>query len=69
MGLLKMSGQNDFYMEATPRISVFVAENGNLQINVTQMDDQGEKVEFNSVELPRNCVQPVAEAMLRLAQE
>ncbi|NRR28872.1 hypothetical protein HSX11_01615 [Oxalobacteraceae bacterium] len=59
---------NDFFMEARPQISVFVAENGNLQIDVSQMNGSADRVEFNSVEIPPDCVQQVAEAMLRIVK-
>lgn len=63
-----MNDSNDFFIEARPSVSVFVAENGNLQINVTRINEREDKVEFNSVELPLECVQQVAEAMLRIAK-
>lgn len=58
---------NDFFIDAQPQVSVFIGENGNLQINVTQMNDAAEKIEFNSVELPMNLVEQIAQAMLRIS--
>lgn len=63
-----MSDSNYFLMEARPQITAFVAPSGDLQINVTQIKDGQDKVEFTSIELPLECAQPLAEAILRIAK-
>lgn len=63
-----MSDQDSFFMKARPQIRVFVAKNGNLQVDVTQIDEEGEETIFDFIHLPMDCVEAVAKAMMRLAR-
>lgn len=60
------SSEHDFIIEARPRITVFPTPDGDVRISTLSMNEERERVEAESIFIPRECIADVAAALQRI---